>query len=129
MPRSAHTAVLLPHNASVLLAGGSSNGVPQASVDLFLPAEFPDPFSFGINTFSATAAMAGARAGATAGPAREGYAWVDGGGAAQSETYRFATIKTDKDDDALGTDGGNHGLWLGARRRSAAAVPGRSGRP
>ena len=102
VPRSAHTAVLLPHNASVLLAGGSSNGVPQASVDLFLPAEFPDPFSFGINTFSATAAMAGARAGATAGPAREGYAWVDGGGAAQSETYRFATIKTDKDDYAPG---------------------------
>ena len=100
--RSAHSAVLLPHNAGVLIAGGSSNGVSQASVDLFLPAESPDPFSFGINTFVATGAMAGARAGAAAGPGREGFAWVDGGGSVDSETYRFATIKTDKDDYAPG---------------------------
>ena len=102
VPRSAHAAVLLPHNAGVLIAGGSSNGAAQASVDLFLPAEFPDPFSYGMSTFAPTGAMAGARAGASMGPAREGYAWVDGGGAAESETYRFATIKTDKDDYAPG---------------------------
>jgi CheY-specific phosphatase CheX len=100
--RSGHSAVLLPNNAGVLIAGGNSNGAAQASVDLFLPAESPDPFSFGVSTFVTTGAMSGARVGAAAGPGREGYAWVDGGGAAESETYRFATIKTDKDDYAPG---------------------------
>ncbi len=100
--RSGHSAVLLPHNGGVLIAGGNSDGPAQTSVDLFLPAESPDPFSYGLNTFAATASMAGTRAGAAAGPGREGYAWVEGGGAADSETYRFATIKTDKDDYAPG---------------------------
>ena len=102
VPRSSHAAVLLPHNGGVLIAGGSSNGVAQTAVDLLVPAESPDPYSFGVNAFVATAPMAGARAGATAGPGREGYAWVDGGGSADPESYRFATIKTDKDDYAPG---------------------------
>jgi Galactose oxidase, central domain len=100
--RSGHSALLLPHNNSVLIAGGSSAGLAQASADLFLPAEFPDPYSYGMGAFAQTGAMAGARAGAVGGPGREGYAWVDGGGADQPETYRFATIKTDKDDYAPG---------------------------
>ena len=100
--RSGHTAVLLPHNGGVLIAGGTSNGVPQTTADLFLPAESPDPFSYGLNAFAATAPMAAGRAFAAAGPGRDGYTWVDGGGAAGSETYRFATIKTDKDDYAPG---------------------------
>ena len=101
-PRSGHSAILLPHNGGVLIAGGNSNGTALATADLFLPAESPDPFSFGINTFVATATMAGGRVGAAAGPGREGYAWVEGGGTEGSETYRFATIKTDKDDYAPG---------------------------
>jgi len=100
--RSGHTAVLLPHNGGVLIAGGNSNGETQSTADLFLPAESPDPFSYGINTFVATGALGGARVGALGGPVREGYVWVDGGGVGDAETYRFATIKTDKNDYAPG---------------------------
>ena len=77
-----------------------------------------------MSTLAPTGAMAGARAGTSMGPAREGYAWIDGGGAAESETYRFATIKTDKDDYVARPDGRNHGIWLGAGRGTGAAVPG-----
>ena len=52
--RSGHAAVLLPWNASVLIAGGSSNGVALSSADLFLPAQFPDPYNYGMGTFAAT---------------------------------------------------------------------------
>jgi Galactose oxidase, central domain len=92
--RTGHTAVLLPHNNGVLIAGGRANGTAQASTDLFLPAEFPDPYSYGTGSFAATGAMANARAGAVGGPAGDGYAWVDGGGSPAAEQYRFATIKT-----------------------------------
>ena len=97
--RQGHSAVLLPNNGGVLVAGGTSNGVAQAGVDLFLPAVFPDPFSYGEGEFTATGAMTAARAGAVAGPTSvEGYAFAAGGGSADAEVYRFATIKTDKDD-------------------------------
>jgi len=101
--RSGHAAVLLPHNNSVLIAGGSSNGEPQAAVDLFVPAEFPDPYSYGTGSFAATAAMGNERDGAIAGHGPgEGYASVVGGGSNQAERYRFATIRTDKNDYAPG---------------------------
>ena len=101
--RQGHSAVLLPDNGGVLVAGGTSNGVTQTSVDLFLPAVFPDPFSYGEGEFTATGAMTAARAGAVAGPTSvEGYAFAAGGGSAAAEVYRFATIKTDKDDYAPG---------------------------
>jgi hypothetical protein len=99
VPVHGHSAVLLPHNGSVLVAGGTSNGVAQAGADLFLPAIFPDPFSWGVGQFAPTAAMSTARSSAIAGPsATEGYAVATGGGSNGVERYRFATIKTDKDD-------------------------------
>src|SRR4030095_12261866 len=74
VPLHGHSAVLLPHNGSVLVAGGTSNGTAQAGADLFLPAEFPDPFSWGIGQFAPANAMNGARSSAIAGPmAYEGY--------------------------------------------------------
>ena len=101
--RQGHSAVLLPNNGGVLVAGGRSNGVAQAGVDLFLPAVFPDPFSYGEGEFTATGAMTAPRAGAVAGPTSvEGYAFAASGGSANAEVYRFATIKTDKDDYAPG---------------------------
>jgi hypothetical protein len=101
--RQGHAAVLLPDNGGVLVAGGTSNGVTQTSVDLFLPAVFPDPFSYGEGEFTATGAMTAARAGAVAGPTSvEGYAFAAGGGSAEAEVYRYPTIKTDKDDYAPG---------------------------
>ena len=106
--RSGHSALLLPHNNSVLIAGGSSNGALVESADLFLPAEFPDAISVGTGEFSPTGAMLAARHGAVAGPADDGAAFVTGGTSvdehgdvvvsAHAETYRFATIKTDKGD-------------------------------
>src|SRR6185503_3838659 len=63
-----HSAVLLPNNGSVLVAGGTSNNVAQAGAALFLPAEFPDPFSWGIGQFAPANAMNAARSSAIAGP-------------------------------------------------------------
>ena len=101
--RSGHTALLLPHNAGVLVAGGTSAGAAVAAADLFLPAEFPDPFSYGIGRFAATGPLTTPRASAVGGPAGDaGYAFVAGGGADTAEAYRYATIRTDKDDYAPG---------------------------
>ena len=100
--RSGHSALLLPGNNSVLIAGGTSNGVAQQAVDLFLPAQFPDPYSYGMGAFAAAAPLNQARARAVAAPDREGYAFVTGGGANDAESFRFATIKTDRDDYAPG---------------------------
>ena len=92
--RSGHTAILLPHNASVLIAGGTAAGAAVATADLFLPT----------GQFAATGSMITARSGAVGGPAGDdGYAFVAGGGSADAEAYRFATVKTDKDDYAPGT--------------------------
>jgi galactose oxidase-like protein len=103
VPRQGHAAVLLPNNGSVLIAGGSSNGEPKASADVFLPAQFPDPYSYGMGRFASTAAMATPRVGAVGAAGLEGYALAIGGGSSDTEAYRFATIKTDKDDYAPGT--------------------------
>jgi len=100
--RSGHAAVLLPNNNSVLIAGGISAGVPVTTTDLFLTAEFPDPYSYGMGRFGAAAPIAITRSGAIGGPATEGYAFVTGGGSSEAERYRFATVKTDKDDYAPG---------------------------
>ncbi|HKH73995.1 MAG TPA: kelch repeat-containing protein, partial [Vicinamibacterales bacterium] len=119
VPVRGHSAVLLPNNGSVLIAGGTSNGAAQAGAELFLPAEFPDPFSWGIGQFAATAPMNAARSGAVAGPsATEGYAVVTGGGSNSVERYRFATIKTDKDDYAPG----EHALITGTGWQPAEQV-------
>ena len=100
--RSGHAAVLLPHNNSVLIAGGTSAGTPLQNADLFVPAQFPDPYSYGMGGFAATGAMTTARANAVSGPGAEGFAFVAAGGSADAEKYHFATIKTDKDDYAPG---------------------------
>jgi hypothetical protein len=101
--RQGHSAVLLPNNGGVLIVGGTSNGVGQAGTDLFLPAVFPDPFSYGEGEFSSTGAMTAARAAVVAGPtSMEGYAFAASASAPDAEVYRFATIKTDKDDYAPG---------------------------
>jgi hypothetical protein len=103
LPRSGHTAILLPHNAGVLIAGGTANEAAVTTSDLFLPAIFPDPFSWGVGQFALTGAMTTARARAVGGPAGDnGYAFAAGGGPSDAEWYRFATIKTDKDDYAPG---------------------------
>jgi len=96
--RSGHAAVLLPNNNSVLIAGGSSNNVPVKTSDLFVPAEFPDPYSYGMGSFAQTGDLLTARARAIASPHIEGYAVAVGGGAPEAEVYRFPTVKTDKDD-------------------------------
>jgi hypothetical protein len=59
---------MLPDNGSVLVAGGTSNGAPQSSVDLFLPAEFPDPFSYGDGRFAPTASLTVPRSNVIGGP-------------------------------------------------------------
>src|SRR5688572_7339560 len=100
--RSGHSAVLLRHNGGVLIAGGSSDTAAQVKADLFLPPTFPDPFSYGDSSFVATGDMSEARVGSAAGNAVEGYAFAAGGGAQSAEVYRFATVKTDKDDYAPG---------------------------
>jgi hypothetical protein len=103
LPRSGHAALLLPHNGSVLIAGGVAEAAPLTSVELFLPVEFPDPYSYSTGQFGPAASMATARARAVvgAGPG-EGHAFVSGGGGSDAEVYRFATIRTDKDDYAPG---------------------------
>ena len=103
VPRAGHVALLLPHNNGVLIAGGTSVGQAVTTADLFLPAIFPDPFSYGVGEFVATGAMSAARSRAIAGAAGgEGLAFVAGGGAGDAEHYHFATIKTDQDDYAPG---------------------------
>ena len=103
VPRQGHSAVMLPHNGGVLFAGGTSNGAAAAGTDLFLPAVFPDPFFYGEGEFTTTGAMAAPRAAVVAGPTSvEGFAFAASAGARDAEVYRFATIKTDKDDYAPG---------------------------
>src|SRR4029453_12069912 len=80
--RQGHSAIFLPHNGGVLVAGGTSNGPAQAGAGLFLPAVFPDPFSYGEGEFASTGAMTTPRSGAVAGPTSvDGFAFAAGGGA------------------------------------------------
>ena len=95
--RSGHTAILLPNNNEVLIAGGSAAGTDLASAELYVPWT---------GASQATASMSAARSGAAGSGFKEhdGRAMVAGGsGLASSEYYGFATVKTDADDYAPGT--------------------------
>ena len=130
--RAGHAAVLLPHNNSVLIAGGTNAGTAVTTTDLFLPAMFPDPYSWGMGTFGPTdpeelarMTMVQPRSLAVAGPwGDDGYAFAMGGGSGDGEVYRFATIKTDKDDYAPGELAVITGSGWAASRGSDADVPG-----
>src|SRR5438093_7404530 len=83
--RSGHSAFLLPHNAAVLMVGGSS-----ASAELY------QAWNSG---FISTSAPANSRTGAAGTPlAADGLLLLAGGKTATAELYGFPTIKTDKDD-------------------------------
>jgi hypothetical protein len=99
-PRQGHTALVLPDNHGVLMAGGTSQGVAVAAVDLFLPPIYPDPYETASGAFAPAAELTAARAAGVAGAAGPGFAVVGGG--ATSDLFRFATLKTDKDDYAPG---------------------------
>ena len=77
--RSGHSAILLPHNGGVLIAGGKSAGAPVQTADLFLPAQFPDPYSYGMGQFAATGSMTVARAQAASGPGSRRFCVCRGG--------------------------------------------------
>ncbi|PYR84091.1 MAG: hypothetical protein DMG19_17565, partial [Acidobacteria bacterium] len=83
--RSSHSAFLLPHNAAVLMVGGSS-----ASAELYQAWN---------SAFIATGSPATLRSGAAGTPlAADGLLLLAGGETATAELYGFPTIKTDKDD-------------------------------
>src|SRR5437016_2474560 len=83
--RSGHSAFLLPHNAAVLMVGGSS-----ASAELYQAWN---------SAFIATGSPATPRSGAAGTPlAADGLLLMAGGTTATAELYGFPTIKTDKDD-------------------------------
>src|SRR5205809_3197605 len=87
--RSSHSAFLLPHNAAVLMVGGSS-----ASAELYQSWN---------SCFIATRSPATPRSGAAGTPlAADGLLLLAGGETATAELYGFPTIKTDKDDDRPG---------------------------
>jgi len=101
--RAGHTAVLLPHNGAVLVAGGTAGTAPVTAVDLFMPAMFPDPYTWSMGSFAQAAPMTNARSRGVSGPAGDdGYAFVAGGGSPHDEAYAFTTIKTDRNDYAPG---------------------------
>src|SRR5713101_5587840 len=104
--RSGHQAFLLPHNNSVLIDGGTSNGTAIASAELYIP--WGGSSQSGI--FQSTALMSTARSNATGSALQQdGVLLVaggkDAGGAAlsSSELYGFATVKTDAADYPPGT--------------------------
>src|SRR5207247_6963497 len=83
--RSGHSAFLLPHNAAVLMVGGSS-----ASAELYQAWN---------SAFIATGSPATPRSGAAGTPlAADGLLLLAGGRTPAAELYSFPTIKTDKDD-------------------------------
>src|SRR5688572_30868067 len=89
--RSGHNAVLLPNNNQVLIAGGTVNGAPAASAELY--ADWRDGFRAVANP------MSQARTGAVAGALPyHNLAFVGGGGATSGEYFGYATVKTDKAD-------------------------------
>src|SRR5437773_11502628 len=84
-PRSSHSAFLLPHNAAVLMVGGSSASA--------------EPYQGWNSAFVATGSPATPRSGAAGTPlAADGLLLMAGGKTATAELYGFPTIKTDKDD-------------------------------
>jgi len=89
--RSGHTAVLLPNNNQVLIAGGIVNGAPSASAELY--ADWRNGFRAVPNP------MSQARTGAAGGAlAYHNLAFVGGGGSTSGEYFGYATVKTDKAD-------------------------------
>src|SRR5256712_3332590 len=81
--RSSHSAFLLPHNAAVLMVGGSS-----ASAELYQAWN---------SAFIATGSPANPRSGAAGTPlAADGLLLLAGGRTSAAELYSFPTIKTDK---------------------------------
>jgi MBG domain (YGX type)/Galactose oxidase, central domain/Kelch motif len=99
-PRSGQSAFLLPHNASVLFVGGTSNGTALNSSELYLPWA---------GAFAAPATLSSPRSLLTGSPlATDGMVLVAGGSdgtnsLATTEVYGFATVKTDAADYAPGT--------------------------
>lgn len=105
--RQGHLAFPLPHNANILVVGGTSGGTPQNGVELYCPWT---------GSVSATGAMASARSSA-AGSALsngtptsqlDGILAVSGGSSgtgtlASAEVYGFAWVKTDAADYPPGT--------------------------
>ena len=107
VPRSGHTATLLPHNNGVLVSGGTATivsdgiatSVPVTATDVFVPAIFTDPYTWGMGSFIQSDEMQQPRSRAVGGPAGDaGYAFTAGGGPNDAEAYRYATIVTDQDD-------------------------------
>ncbi|HWR37499.1 MAG TPA: kelch repeat-containing protein, partial [Clostridia bacterium] len=94
-PRSHHLAVLLPRNHGVLIAGGA----PGAATEMLLPWANDNA-----GAFAALSASAGShRNGFALAISNEGLLLAAGGDAGTAaEIYRFATLKTDKDDYAPG---------------------------
>src|SRR5947208_3306532 len=87
--RSSHSAFLLPHNAAVLMVGGSS-----ASAELYQAWN---------SAFIPTGSPANSRSGAAGTPlAADGLLLLAGGTTSTAELYGFPTIKTDKDDYSPG---------------------------
>ena len=97
--RHGHQALLLDHNATVLIVGGTDRGVVVAGAEQFVPWSA---------TFSATGSPASARLLATVSnvSARPGVALLAAGeeSANPTEFYGFATLQTDADDYAPGTN-------------------------
>lgn len=100
--RSGHQAFLLPANNSVLIVGGTSEGTPLATAELFVPWA---------GEFRQTGVLHEARTAAAGTPlAQEGQLVIAGGTGGEDgtaalssvERYAFATIKTDRDDYAPG---------------------------
>jgi len=92
-PRSGHVAILLPQNNTVLVAGGSSNGIPLASAEWY--AHWSQMFIASPNPMSTP------RVGAVAVPTpRPGTVLIGGGSSASADYYGFAALTTDKLDYA-----------------------------
>ncbi|HEY1527572.1 MAG TPA: kelch repeat-containing protein, partial [Candidatus Angelobacter sp.] len=94
--RNGHIATLLAKNNSVLISGGSSNGTALQSAEIFQPwtGTVVNAGNMNVAHVSGTGSSFGA----------EGlYLAAGGSGSKTTEFFRFATIKTDKDDYAPGT--------------------------
>ena len=92
--RNSHQALLLNHNNTVLVTGGTSNGAVVASAEQFIPWT---------DQFSVTGSPAAARASAVVSNlSSDGVAWLAAGRAADNtlvapgEFFGFATLKTDR---------------------------------
>jgi hypothetical protein len=95
-PRQGHLALLLPNNNGVLVIGGTAASQPLQQSELYLPDS---------RFFQATGGTLVGHLGAVgSGTTTDGTALVAGGdGTAAIEGYRFATVKTDRDDYAPGS--------------------------